>query len=125
MASKNQHLWQAEHNEEFLKSIEPLESGKFIDWEVTGLFYAGIHYIEAFLVTKKLESSSHEQRLSNMNSAGLTDDKFQNSYDCLYDWARKTRYKCISIQEYQFELIRQFYNTIKRHILKELHKLTY
>lgn len=40
MASVKKHLEQKEKNEEFAAY---LENSKYVDWQIVGIFYAGLH----------------------------------------------------------------------------------
>ncbi len=48
MPTKNEHLQKAEGNEAFAAVIEP-DNQTAIDWTLVVLFYAAIHYVEAYL----------------------------------------------------------------------------
>lgn len=48
MASENEHLRQAAHNEEFL-TAHGLADTPYTDWAVTAIFYAALHYVRALL----------------------------------------------------------------------------
>jgi len=41
-----EHIRKAAHNEAFIASLE-LSTTPFLDWAVTGVFYAALHYIRA------------------------------------------------------------------------------
>ena len=62
MPSKEEHINQAEHNRKFWNSYD-LDSTPFLDWVVTGIFYEGIHWVEAFLATLGHNSATHQQQL--------------------------------------------------------------
>lgn len=59
MPDKDDHLAQARHNTEFYRSID---SQDYSDWAATALFYAGLHYIDAFLATDDINPGSHDTR---------------------------------------------------------------
>lgn len=46
MATEQSHLRQARHNEEFLATFN-LGATPYLDWAVTAIFYAALHYIRA------------------------------------------------------------------------------
>ena len=50
MANKDEHLSQALHNRDFWSSFD-LDTAAFNDWVVTGIFYEGVHWVEAYLAT--------------------------------------------------------------------------
>src|SRR5437762_2448334 len=45
MPGTQDHLDQAQHNEQFFAKIDPSVNG---DWAVTVLFYAALHYVDAY-----------------------------------------------------------------------------
>jgi hypothetical protein len=61
MPSKDAHLKKAHHNESF---VQDLDVGKtsYKDWAVVGLFYAALHYLDAYLAQKNTHPISHEGR---------------------------------------------------------------
>lgn len=46
MATKEAHLQQAEHNERFLGTFD-ISISPHLDWAITVIFYAALHYIRA------------------------------------------------------------------------------
>jgi len=46
MATEREHLHQAQHNEQFLATFY-LPTTSYLDWAVTVIFYAALHYIRA------------------------------------------------------------------------------
>lgn len=59
MPDKDDHLAQADHNTEFYHSFD---RQNYSDWAATVLFYAGLHYIDAFLATLQIDPGSHDVR---------------------------------------------------------------
>jgi hypothetical protein len=55
MPSYEQHIMQAEHNEDMLRFIGSHNKQTcFSDWYVTTAFYAGVHFFEAVIASTKL-----------------------------------------------------------------------
>ncbi len=50
MGTKEGHLAKARSNEESLASLN-LDNSRFLDWAITVMFYAALHYVDAFLAT--------------------------------------------------------------------------
>lgn len=82
------HLTQAKHNEEFYGSIDATAHS---DWCVTALFYATLHYVEAFLVKKKLTAIRHDERW-RMILDDPTLKPLHGSYRRLQERSREARY---------------------------------
>lgn len=61
MPKKEQHLAIARHNEAFVASFD-VATTSYRDWIVTGLFYAALHYVEAYFATQNYHSSDHRTR---------------------------------------------------------------
>ncbi|MBI2819561.1 MAG: hypothetical protein HYX73_06245 [Acidobacteria bacterium] len=65
MPRVQQHLQKAEHNEAFVASLD-WKTTPFLDWVVTGLFYAALQYVEAYLATREIHSVDHRARDSDI-----------------------------------------------------------
>ena len=59
MPSRDDHLRQAKHNLEFGESLDAV---RYSDWIATALFYAALHYVDAFLATKGHHPGRHDVR---------------------------------------------------------------
>jgi hypothetical protein len=94
MASVAEHLEQARHNEAFLGSLD-LQSTPYLDWAVTIIFYAALHYLRALFA---------DNLITNISRYGDMDKAFDrlallkknptvyNDYRQLKDDSRDTRY---------------------------------
>jgi hypothetical protein len=67
MPSKDDHLAQAARNQAFFRSFD---TARFEDWAATVLFYAGLHYVDAFLATVGIHPGKHDVRDGEMRSRG-------------------------------------------------------
>ncbi len=65
MPKKDKHLSKAADNEKFALSLN-LSPAVNVDWAVTALFYAAVHYVEAYLAQKNLHSTDHRARDSSI-----------------------------------------------------------
>lgn len=63
MPTKDEHKAKAGHNENFVASIED----PYWDWAITGLFYAAVHYVMAFLAKKSVHPVLHQVRNSHVH----------------------------------------------------------
>ena len=61
MPTKDEHLKKASTDEEFVASLDISKPGH-LDWAITALFYAGLHYVEAYFATRKIHSPDHRTR---------------------------------------------------------------
>lgn len=62
------HIGKYRHNKNFVKfGINSSKDEKFDDWEITGLFYASVHLVEAVLYKQySKDSKTHEDRMKNI-----------------------------------------------------------
>ncbi len=60
MPNLDEHLQIAGNNISFSQSL--ISEQRYLDWAVTGMFYAAIHYVEAYLADKNVHSSFHSRR---------------------------------------------------------------
>ncbi len=92
MPAKDEHTAQADHNRGFWGSFD-LSSTTFLDWVVTGIFYEGAHWVEAFLETRGEHSDDHRERLRamrrNTELAPITVD-----LETLKQESENARYRC-------------------------------
>lgn len=92
MESKQSHLEKYYHNKDFLNNGIK-DRDKYPDWEITVIFYCGIHIVEAMLAEKNIHVSNHQNRRDAMENIDNIDD-FIGEYTHLYQLSRKARYKC-------------------------------
>lgn len=66
MSTTPEHKAKAKHNEFFVATLQ----NPFWDWAVTGMFYAAVHYVEAYLATHRppVHSRNHNVRDSNVQN---------------------------------------------------------
>lgn len=91
MATAAAHAQQANHNQQFLGTID---SSIYPDWVVTAAFYKAVHVAEGLLVRKGRSSGSHGQR------NGILKRQFPSvwrAYRPLYNQSRVARYWCVTI----------------------------
>ena len=75
MPLKHDHLSKAKHDEEFVASLD-LATTPYLDWAITALFYAALHYVEAYFATMKRHSPDHRTR----DSAVQRDSRIRGIY---------------------------------------------
>jgi hypothetical protein len=87
MPALQQHLAQAEKNERLAGTIASLAE-RYTEWEVTIVFYSGLHYLDAFLATRGIHPRTHCER--NDLASNLTG--LARYYDILFKWIMNARY---------------------------------
>jgi uncharacterized protein (UPF0332 family) len=113
------HLDQAQHNESFLNDFDLLNTA-YRDWAFTVVFYAAVHYIDAFLLAKNQNPANHGQRLRAISQdADLS--LYYKHYRHLYDDSREVRYECYrpSKDEVQ-QAITRWLNPLSSHVKARL-----
>jgi len=118
MATKEEYLKKAEHNERFFNEFDT-STTPYLDWVVTGIFYSAIHYIKAVAA---------KHGFTNISSYGEMDNVFNRvhvfrmrrdiwvDYRQLKDDSRTARYdtslipttEVISLKDKEFENIKAF-----------------
>ena len=93
MAEKDHHLVQADHNRDFWNSYD-FNSTPFLDWVVTGIFYEGVHRVEAFLDTQGEHSDDHRQRLISMSRFPSQLGPISTDLETLKHESENARYRC-------------------------------
>jgi hypothetical protein len=61
MPREDEHLQKATHNERFADSLD-LSKRCHLEWAITALFYASIHYIEAYFSRYQVHCQDHNER---------------------------------------------------------------
>ncbi len=95
MPRTHEHIQQAQHNQELLKSLD-IDNFPFLDWVATIAFYAALHYVEAWFASqgKGMHYTAHQER----NRAISQVDEFRPviwpNYRALQDCSHLARYKC-------------------------------
>ena len=108
MPSKTDHAAKAVHDEKFVSTL----GDPYWDWAVTGVFYAALHYVEAYLATKRIHSPSHPVRDSHINRDSVLRAIYPDYRD-LKDESRTARYDVIQFRSNDLARMQQLLATIK------------
>ncbi len=119
MPQKDEHVNWATHDRNFWTSIN-LDSSPFTDWAVTGMFYESLHWVEAFLDTKGLNSRDHRKRLQNMVLYNSDLGAIQADYGKLKQDSETGRYECHSHTAEEARQLIPLVDHIKDHISRLL-----
>ena len=78
MPARDNHLHQAQHNEAFVASFN-LDSTAYLDWAVTGIFYAALHFYNQYRALKtRSENARYDlQRFSPVEVRELISAELQ------------------------------------------------
>lgn len=83
MPSRDEHLNRAQENEAFITSLD-LSKSINVDWAVTVLFYAALHYIDAYLAVQSVHPYDHSARDNKISTNGSLNEIY-NDYRRLKD----------------------------------------
>jgi len=111
---RHQHLTRADETEALalkLNASEPI----CIDWAITMLFYAALHFIDAFLAGKNLHPLNHEQRDNEVENNGSLSDIYKD-YRRLKDMSRAARYEIPNFGIDKLGKAKQHLSNIKTHL---------
>jgi hypothetical protein len=78
LPSKDEHLKQAQHNEQL---ADALSKGAYIDWAVTVLFYAALHYVDAVLAVSQVNPDTHGERQTEIQRNDTLKRMYTTSFD--------------------------------------------
>jgi hypothetical protein len=118
MATEEIHLRQAKHNEQFLDTFD-LSTTPYLDWVVTVIFYAALHYIRALAARHHFGNvSSHADmdRIFSRVPVFRRQPDVYVDYRQLKDDSRAARYdarqfsprEVVELQDEEFQRIRVF-----------------
>jgi len=85
------HFNKAQHNEKFFNHFD-VDKTEFRDWVVVGIFYAAIHYYEAYFARYGKHSYSHEARDEWIGNDSRIGDTY-TEYRELKQYRRLASYK--------------------------------
>ncbi|MBM2826712.1 MAG: hypothetical protein HW403_776 [Dehalococcoidia bacterium] len=115
MPTKDEHINQALRNEALAErldtSLNPTQ-----EWRVTLLFYAALHWVEAYLSDIGIGERTHTQRRKQIAELPQLSDLYHN-YHQLQRESENARYDCKAFGEPDVLGIRDsHYHPVKQHI---------
>jgi uncharacterized protein (UPF0332 family) len=102
MPTEEQHLAQYERN--VLISQHLAEASDY-DWAVTALFYAALHLVQAWFVTRNFSVGNHRRRDNEMLASTYL-QPILDEYRALRTHSENARYNCRLFSQREFEEIR-------------------
>jgi hypothetical protein len=118
MPTRDQHLRKAQHNERFFTSFD-INLTPYLDWVITGIFYAALHYIRALAAKYRftnISSYGDMDRLFNRLSVFRNNATIYSDYRQLKDDSRVARYEMdqlspsdvVELRDVEFDRIKSF-----------------
>ena len=127
MATFDEHIKQAQHNLQFLSSINSNTSvPDCLDWQVTVCFYAALHLVNAHLAQFSLQYRSHTNVKQALNPeqalspSKLPEDEYV-AYTALQMLSRRSRY-LVNEKDGQIGAMSAAY-TNEKHVAKAIRHL--
>lgn len=101
MLDSKKHIQQAKHNEQL---AEYLTGTAYADWRATSLFYAALHFVQAYFLslTPPQRYATHFERdlaIENDQQIG----GIWSEYRSLKDWSTRARYNGVKPNEADFK----------------------
>lgn len=93
--ARDQHIQRALENEAFFRDRLDLSQEIDRSWAVVTLFYAALHWVDAYLATKNIHPAAHQVRDRYVGTA-LDLRRIGVSYQTLEDRSRDARYQLLS-----------------------------
>ena len=114
MTLVDEHIAKAEKNE---RLYERLLGTEFNDWALTGLFYAALHYVDAYFARESNDApQSHRERNGRVRR-DITLDEIRSYYFDLYALSIRARYELETISEYEVrEAMVEHFIPLRAHI---------
>jgi hypothetical protein len=90
---KQAHWNRAQHNQEFVASLD-LERTLYRDWILVAYFYKALHLVDCFFAARHRHFDNHGERITGVRrSPHLT--AVYSDFMYLYDRSRDVRYTCV------------------------------
>jgi len=116
MSTVDDHRQQAQENIALSDSLH--QSGQNLDWAVVVLFYAALHYIDAYLLPR--DPTDHDERNGYIRDCAFLKEIWKH-YRVLAERSQDARYECWDPSDAEVGTYRtQHYDVIESHILARL-----
>lgn len=119
MPDLTEHLAQAARNEALSQQLEVQHP----DWAVTALFYAAVHYVEAYFFDRHTPPQPQHYPTHHRRNVGVASrlPSVNNEYQALKTRSQDARYDCIHFTTGDVRHCRQAYLVpIKQHVAANL-----
>jgi hypothetical protein len=111
---RHEHLERAHQTEKLADALQST-LGVCIDWSITMLFYAGLHYIDAFLARKNMHPLDHSHRDEEIERNGSLSPIYPE-YRRLKDLSRAARCQIPNFSEQTKAVAKNKLERIKSHL---------
>ena len=122
MPAESSHIAQAEKNESFYRALlsNPDSLERYADWQVVVLFYAALHYADAFFARAGLHPSNHRER-DRLVAQTPELSRIYPEYRTLYDSSLDARYNLVIFPRQLVEVLYAGpFTSVRNHIRSSL-----
>jgi hypothetical protein len=117
LPTKDQHIKKAERNEVFAEFLAT--KTKYLDWAVTVLFYAALHYIDAILAVSLADPEDHKERKAQM-AVNDTTRRVYREYRLIETVSWNSRYFAMPIEAEDWNKVKPEFDALRGHIRSRL-----
>lgn len=111
-----EHIAKAERNEKFADTVSKTA---YLDWAVTIIFYAALHYVDAILAVSAIHPDNHTQRddAIGTNATLLT---VRSEYRILETLSQNARYRSMTIEPNDLAEAQKNFGILRAHLRKRM-----
>lgn len=112
MPLQSEHISKAERNEKFAGTVSKTA---YLDWAVTILFYAALHYVDAILAISGIHPDSHTQR-GDAIGTNATLLRIRGEYRILETLSQNARYRAMKIDPHDLAEAERNFDILRAHL---------
>jgi len=117
LPNRDEHLAKAEYNEKLGMFLA--EKTAYQDWAITMLFYASLHYVDAFLALSIEHPKKHGERLGMIWNSGSLRTIYRE-YKSLKDASENHRYNAAKLGAAEFQSVRPRFEALRTYVRRLL-----
>jgi uncharacterized protein (UPF0332 family) len=112
LPTKPEHISKAERNEKFAETVSKTA---YLDWAVTIIFYAALHYVDAILAVSGIHPDNHTQRDAAIGT-NETLRIVRPEYRLLETVSQNARYRAMKIEAADLAEAQKNFTTLRAHL---------
>jgi bisphosphoglycerate-independent phosphoglycerate mutase (AlkP superfamily) len=117
LPSKDAHIKKAERNEKFAEFLA--SKTHYLDWAITVLFYAALHYVDAVLAVSLADPEDHKERKAQM-AVNETLKRVYREYRIVETASWNSRYFTMPIDSDDWNKVKPEFDALRGHIRNRL-----
>lgn len=119
MPTRQEHVAKAAHNESFVQTLG-LTTTPFLDWVVTGMFYAAVHYVDAYLATQDIHPKRHRGNAGRSDYVSRYLKQIYQDYRYLEDQSRDARYSPKRFAFHDIQACSHSLTVVRQHLQQDM-----